>query len=90
MVGSVQADCFGVVVDGDIDMAADGLLDTGGGSTAASKQIHDQLSVDGQHKLRGKHRAPERQSPLSGGLVGGWLNEAFNLRKQQCVFREAL
>ena len=63
MVGSVQADGFGVVVDGDIDMAADGLLDTGGGSTATGKQIHDQLGVDGQHELRGKHRAPESKKP---------------------------
>ena len=43
VVGFVHGQCHRVVVDGDIHGPANGLLDTGAGTTAAGEVVHDQF-----------------------------------------------
>ena len=59
VVGLMHADGIGVMVDCNVNMAANGLLDACTGATAAGKQVKYQLGRECQHKLRGKHRTPE-------------------------------
>ena len=67
VVDCVQADRLRVVVDGDINRAANGLLDAGASATAAGEQIHGQLAVDGQEELRSQHAVPPSFSVIVTG-----------------------
>lgn len=69
MIGLMHADGIGVVVDSNVNWAADGLLNACAGSTATGKQVNNQLGRQCQHKLRGKHRAPESKKPAQWRAV---------------------
>ena len=73
VVDLVHAYGVGVVVDRHIDMAADGLLDAGGGAAAAGKQVDDQLGGQGQDELGGEHSNSKKERPARGGPQGGLL-----------------
>ncbi|KQJ53049.1 hypothetical protein AN399_31140 [Pseudomonas aeruginosa] len=47
MVGLVHADCGRVVIDGQVDLAAQAHFQTGAGSAAAGEQVDDDRVVGG-------------------------------------------
>ena len=53
VVSLVQRHGFGVVVDGNVHSAADGLLNASAGTAAAGKEVYHQLCVDRQVELGG-------------------------------------
>ena len=68
MVGRMQADRFAVVVDGNVNVAANGQLDASGCATATGEQVNHQLCVHRQEKLRGKHLGLQKsKSPHQAG-----------------------
>ena len=58
VIGRMEADGLRVMVDGDVNRTADGLLNTSACASATGEEINHQLTMQGELELRGQHAAP--------------------------------